>query len=71
MTGDALDESVFKFHVWEDVHCLDPDEKQPKHNMLPRNSWDYHGIAETRHVTSLDHLRLAKGNDHKHWLEVW
>ena len=44
-TGDTPDASMFKFHVWEGVHCLDPDTKQPKHGVLPGKilgmSWNH------------------------------
>ena len=45
LMGNTPDMSMFKFHVWEDVCCLDPDTKQPKHNMLLGNflgiAWNY------------------------------
>ena len=35
LIGVVPDVSMFKFHVWEDMCYLDPDAKQPKHDMLP------------------------------------
>ena len=42
LKGDAPEVSMFKFYVWEDTCCLDPDAKQPKHSMLLGN---FLGIA--------------------------
>ena len=59
LIGDTPDASTFKFHIWEDACYLDPNSKQPKHDILARK---FLGIA-WNHIDSLCYLIVKSPTD--------